>query len=232
MTRLMPQQFMECLRNGRIPPHPPEGVVPQGDLWWHLLSSADMDSFRLSYDLREFAIKRGMWALVDRVWTRQLAEWIGDRWCLEVMAGKGWLAKALHEFGVDVLATDDGNWARHSEAPAVFDIVIMEAQEAVREYGQGRDLLIVSWPPYDDDAVCRVCELWGSDRPVVYIGEVCGCNAPEEFFDRFEQIEHPQFPMMQWWGLHDEVMIGYYGRRCCDGAGRTEAGEAGQDPDG
>ena len=48
-----------------------------------------------TFDIRRRVTSRGMWAIVDKTWTARLAAWIAGRRVLEVMAGAGWLAKAL-----------------------------------------------------------------------------------------------------------------------------------------
>ena len=53
-----------------------------------------------------------MWSLVDSVWTRDLADWIDQRICLEVMAGASWLAKALSAHGSSLVATDFEEFAK------------------------------------------------------------------------------------------------------------------------
>ena len=74
------------------------------------------------------------------------------------------------------------------------------------------DVLLVSWPPYEDDTIIKVCRTWGPNRPIIYIGEHDGgCNAPAEFFDHFQEIDNqPNIPLMSWDGIHDYVLIGFF----------------------
>ena len=193
------EDFIAHLDRQEIPPHPPgTGGMRRFD-------------FREGKDFRGEATKRGMWALVYRSFAQMLAEWIGDRTVLEVMAGRGWLAKALSEEGVDIIATDDKSWDdRHVEASDVFPVHKMDAVEAARTIDA--DVLIMSWSPYAEEVATEVLKVWGEDRPVVYIGEERGgCNAPDSFWQHWRKAHGtPEIPLAQWYGLHDVVEIGYY----------------------
>jgi 2-polyprenyl-3-methyl-5-hydroxy-6-metoxy-1,4-benzoquinol methylase len=101
-------EFIDAIKNGNIPPEPPD-IYDYDD---NFNSEDSMEMFRL----KSLCNNYGMWAIVEQKWTKKLANWIGNRKCLEVMAGVGWLAKALSEHGVNIVATDDFSWtlkARH-----------------------------------------------------------------------------------------------------------------------
>ena len=188
--------FMDDLVNYRVPKYFP---------------SVRQDVFDMRLEQRSQATRRGMWAIVDMTWTKKLADWIGNRKVLEVMAGAGWLAKALHDHGVEIVATDNGVWdKRHEEMKRVFDVQRLGGLASVRRY-PGSEILIISWPPYNSYSICRICSEWGPDRPIVYIGEgVGGCNAPDRFWKHFQEDESDLIYLPQWWGIHDNLMIGKY----------------------
>lgn len=197
------EDFLTYVTNGQIPPEPPDR--PEGD---------DMfDSLMQEYGSRAECTKRGMWALVDQRWTKVLADWIGKRRVLEVMAGMGWLAKALEDHGIDIIATDNGSWNDRVEGMngPVHKIIRLDAVKAVRKYTGSVDILMVSWPPYGDKKIIKACSIWGTDRPIVYIGEWDGCCTTDAFFEHFKEDKNaPAIPLRQWEGLHDEVIIGYW----------------------
>jgi len=198
--------FVEYLKKGDIPIEPPDGSSPYGRDW-------KMGNIEV-WKGRDDTISRGMWAIVDKIWTKKLAKWIGGRTCLEVMAGAGWLAKALSEYGIDIIATDNGDWdKRHSKMVIVHPIEKLDGLQAAIKYSD-RDILIISWPPYGDMNICRICEQW-MDKLIIYIGEDDGgCNAPEEFWQHFNTIKpQPRIPLMAWSGLHDSVYIGIYSEK-------------------
>ena len=113
------KQFVENVKNGVLSDHAP-----------YEYEMVDYNSFEMpndplsSFRAREECCKRGMWAIVDKHWTKELAKWIGNRKCLEVMAGAGWLAKALDFYKVDIIATDDYLWknGRHKEMKVVYTV--------------------------------------------------------------------------------------------------------------
>jgi len=196
------ESFLTYIREYKIPPSPPEG-------------SSSMGSIGVNYketdNAREECTDRGMWAIVDKVWTKQLADWIGGRGVLEIMAGAGWLAKALSDYGVNIIATDSGGWdKRHSKMKLLFPIEKLEGGQAIKKY-QNAEILLVSWPPYGDHTICKICKEWGGLRPIIYIGEgYIGCNAPSEFFDNFASEKSINFSLMSWPTIHNCVSIGYY----------------------
>lgn len=200
------ERFVEYVQRGDIPPEPPDI-----DRWYYMV---DKVTDYINY--RHICTGLGMWAIVDMVWTKQLADWINGRKVLEIMAGCGWLAKALTLHGMDIIATDNLSWTeRHCEPPKlskpVYPAMIQaEAREAIAQYPA--DVLICSWPPYKDRAIVRAMRAWGSERPVVYIGEgEWGCTAHDLFFKHFKPIENqPRIDLPQWWGINDRVEIGYW----------------------
>ena len=205
------KDYLECIEAGVIPSAPPLQNLT------YSIRSPDFELpsnyFKLQWDARSFCTCRGLWTIVDQIWTKKLAKWIGDRKCLEIMAGGGWLSKALSEHGIDIIATDNKSWddAQHNKIIYVYSVEKIDAVKAVKKH-KDRDILLVSWPPYESEVVCEACHIWGPDRPIVYIGEgYGGCCAPEEFWKHFvedESMKHLKIPMAQWFGIHDYVSIG------------------------
>ena len=178
----------------------------------------DIDLFfnfnSISYEsaAREVATRLGMWAIVDLDWTSKLSEWIGNRKCLEIMSGVGWLSKALDIHGVNITTTDDLSWMSdaHKKASLVHEILEYDALKAVEKFSDS-EVLIVSWPPYTCDKILEVCKKWGTDKPIVYIGEDSGgCNAPDEFFKHFKKDDSVNISIPKYFGLHDRLTIGYW----------------------
>ena len=199
------EEFLEQVQRGCIPLEAPDGLS---------ISRFEHNSHTSFWRARGECVKRGMWSIVTKTWASLLAEWIGDRKVLEIMAGPGWLAKALLDEGTRIIPTDDNSWShKHSKVSFLLPIIQMDCIEAVKQYPEAQ-ILLVSWPPYGEEAICNACAAWGSDRPIIYIGEgYGGCNAPEEFFDYFQEIETPpEIPFVSWPGLYDHIFIGYYRR--------------------
>lgn len=192
-------EFFFDVANGRIPEKPPFKSLAVFD-------PLNMDSFMSNYQLRELITGLGMWGIVTKSWVRELAVHLKGKRVLEIMAGNGYLAKALTEQGVDVIATDDGSWK--SEGKRCYPVRRMDAIESVENIEA--DVLLVSWPPYGCDAVIQAAKVWGSDRQIVYIGEYGGgCNAPEEFFNDYKhKVMDVGFVSFE--AIHDQVFIGHW----------------------
>lgn len=201
------EKYLELIGKGEIPSEHPEHTSLWGRSW---------PDFSLNYlQARDFCIARGLWIVITTEWISKLAEWISERSCLEVMAGGGWIAKGLVDQGIHVIATDNFTWGhRHKEMEPVFEVVPMDAEQAIKNY-RDAEILLISWPPYGDETIVKVCEAWGNEKPIIYIGESDGgCNAPDEFFQKFEYIDdEPEFPFFSWPGLHDSIMIGTFSKR-------------------
>jgi hypothetical protein len=73
-----------------------------------------------------------------------------------------------------------------------FDVIEMHALQAVRELGDGSDVLLMSWPTVTEAAAAAVLA-WGCERDVIFIGEMTdyvrghlgGC-ATDAFFEMTE----------------------------------------------
>lgn len=171
-----------------------------------------------SYGIKDKWIKQGMYAFVCWDWVNPFVEWIGTRKCLEIMSGAGWLAKALREKNVDIIATDDYSWVRPREWKIVSEVIEMNATSAIHTYGSQVDILIVSWPYMDDDAYNAIKTLHqvNPNALIVYIGEwESGCTASDKFFLHFEELNDENFQKVQdayktWWALHDTIYLGRY----------------------
>lgn len=174
------------------------------------------------WHLREKYIEMGMFGFVSWRWVNPLAEWIGNRKCLEVMAGRGWLSYALQQKGIDVKATDNFSWHQgHLKKwkETVTDVENIDAVEAVETYGADIDFLLISWA-YMDDTAYRVIEKLhevNPDAKIIYIGEgYGGCTANNSFFDHIEEITHVKGfnkaseKFQSWWGIHDRLQLGQY----------------------
>lgn len=173
--------------------------------------------------LKEKFNEMGMFCFVSWDWINPLSEWIGDRKCLEVMSGRGWLSKALRENGVDVIATDDFSWHKEERFTKWNNLVTpveeLDAVEAVTRYGKFIDVLIMTWA-YMDDTAYRVIKELHRVNPkalVVVCGEgYGGCTADDNFFEHFEEVDDSVFESEvasnynTWFGLHDGLSVGRY----------------------
>ncbi len=176
-----------------------------GDGFWE--TSPETQSFeykgRKYTSYREFIVEElCMYALVDKKWTKKLAEELGRRGitqCLEVCAGRGWLSKALAEQGVGVISTDID-----PDNP-VFEVEKIGAKHAIRKYKDKVDALIIAWPTAKPAGIA--INAWKLGKPVIYIGEGAqGCTADIDFFQHFKIEDFLETP--RWECILDVCMIG------------------------
>lgn len=118
-----------------------------------------------------------------------LSEALQGRKVLEIFAGNGYLAGLLAKRGIDITATSLLTGMDAHERGIYHPVRDVDALVAVRELGDGMDVLLMCWPTTTPVAL-RACEAWGSDRDIVYIGEFTdysqnhlgGC-ATDEYFE-------------------------------------------------
>lgn len=82
---------LELLRNLQIPQNYPIELFTRPEI----------------FNTRRDVIELQGFAVLEKEWLEVLANWIGKRKVLEVMSGCGALTKALQDFGVDIIATDN-----------------------------------------------------------------------------------------------------------------------------
>ena len=166
-------------------------------------------------DLRGQFIKNIGFTLISNDWIKPLSNWIGNRKCLEVMAGTGSLSFALQQQGINIIATDNFSWDGQSNwnnnDNYWTEIEHIDAIEVVKKYGKDIDIILMSWP-YMDDTAYRILHTMrevNQNCIMIFIGEgMGGCTADDEFFQSIEEIEDEEFEkavrsFKQWWGIHD-----------------------------
>lgn len=173
-----------------------------------------------NFQLRQKFIEQMGFSYVSWRWVNPLVSWIGERKVLEVMSGKGALSHALRKKGVDVMATDDFSWHQKIKWDSLWtDIEDMDALTAIETYGKERDVLIMSWAPYNEPIGYEVLQKYHEVNPngiLLVIGEgEGGCTADFDFFHHFEEIEDESFDAVisayqRWDGIHDYPAIGRY----------------------
>ena len=123
----------------------------------------------------------------------KMAEALDGKKCLEIMAGNGLLSRELQDRGVDVLATDkytiseNGYYALRG-VDTHTQIEYLDALDAVNKYAADVDVIIMSWPPYNNrissDVIDALHEI-NPDIDILYIGESQGgCTADDLFFEK------------------------------------------------
>lgn len=197
------EAFFRHLERGVVPPTAP--CIPPVEAFIRLDWDERMRWHRATEKCRE----HGMYLLVALDWVREFVEKFAlrSRTLLEVGAGRGWLAAALRQCGVHVIATD-------IEPPhnALVDVVRLDAEEAVRRYATDTSGLLIAWPPYRNDMAARAVREWrqaGFPGPVFYLGEgPGGATATPAFWQVVRNLPCEVMEVLpRWPGLHDQLWV-------------------------
>lgn len=172
----------------------------------------------LSTYLREVTIPLVGFVPLDKTFIQSLSNFIGDKKCLEILAGKGSLTKGLKDNGINIIATDNFSWnARLNLSDLWTDVENIDCLEAIRKYVKDVDFIICSWIPMDDigyDIVKLMNEL-NPECKMILIGESeGGCTATEKFFNNI--VDEPDtFDIVNekfnsWAFIYDHVRVVKY----------------------
>lgn len=146
------------------------------------------DNFVSIYIREEFIRLQGF-TLLTHEWIDKLVKWIGTRKCIEVMAGSGSLSKILRDKNIDIIATDTFTWTSsfgswNSINNYWTSIEKIDCVDAIEKY-KDRDLVIMSWPPYQEDSAYKCLLQMRKVNPnmqMIVIGEGSGgCTADDAF---------------------------------------------------
>ena len=187
------------------------GIIPQ------TISKEILNNYEYAEMRYEF-IKYQGFAIITMDWTKDLAEFIGDSKCLEVMAGSGALTKALKNHGVDIRATDNFSWGDksdnlwHENGGRYCEVEKLSAVEAIEKYNDV-DYILMSWPPYDEphgyDALMAMRK-YNPNARLIYIGEgYGGCTADDAFHEAVEEVDNHRFnvDIPHWRSIWDRVEL-------------------------
>lgn len=162
---------------------------------------------------RDKYAKRFGFPLFAENWVKPLAQWIGNRPCLEIMAGTGYLSYFLKRYGVNIIATDDYSWKSHFEN--INNVEMLDCIKAIENYGENCKFIICSWPYMDDGAYKALLKMRevNSKCRFIYIGEGWGgCTADDRFFEIAEECNIKSFreavsKYRSWYGVCDRIVL-------------------------
>ncbi len=165
-------------------------------------------------DFRTKFIEEVGYILISEDWIKPLARWLGDRPCLEIMAGSGRLSKELEKQGVKIKATDDFSWDKQLHIDSSY-VERLDCLKAIDKYGSQVKFIICSWP-YMDWKMYRCLLKMREVNPkcrLIYIGEdFGGCTADDDFFNVLEECNVQGFKeavssYRRWEGIHDHILL-------------------------
>lgn len=163
------------------------------------------ENYAVSTMTHSLLCETGYYAKVTRKFAKSLAEVVGNGILLDPMAGKGYLVKALRDEGVKTIGTDDNSWQLSQ------GLEQMDAQDALRKYGNSITHLAIVWAPYDNTIDAKLVQMVKDDYPhvtIVNVGEPYGgCTGSDRFWD--EVVIDPNQPLSYETSIHlsDEALI-------------------------
>jgi hypothetical protein len=180
---------------------------------WFEKRSNDFEFINL-LNKENFKIKEGMFVNVKMNWVEALAKWIGNRKCLEVMSGYGYLARALDYMGVDIIATDNYHLLDDykeskqfridlgvdNNVSPVYPIKEMDAVRAIKLRHQNnqseRKIIIMCWAYDVDESALEVVKALNKDDLLIYIGDNGILTASRNFYKSVEWFDEVSNPIM------------------------------------
>lgn len=141
-------------------------------------------------------IHMSSYAIVTKKWLEPLSKAILNEptsKILEVACGNGMIAKGLKDYGVDIIATNQGysigdDYSIHISRPWIDDIEKIDAIQAIEKYGSDVDYVLLSWPPACSTIDLEILKAMRRVNPfccMILIGEEDDnrCTGSREFFN-------------------------------------------------
>lgn len=167
-------------------------------------------------DFRTEYIDRFGFAIITKEFLDDCVSFLKGKKALEVMSGSGYLAHLLQKNGIDIIPTDNKSCANsgsynywQNEYTKIEEI---DAVEAIEKYHNSIDIVLISWPPYENDISYKVARrCFKYSIPILYIGEPeYGCCAIDKFFDFLECADESPIlrnNFIQFRGIYDYPVL-------------------------
>lgn len=167
--------------------------------------------------IRDKFIEKGIYALITEDFLDNLSCFFEDKKVLEIMGGRGYLAKGLLDRGVNLKVTDDMSWKEKlGWSKGYTKIEKLDALSAVIKYGRKCDYILLSWSPYEVNIDYEVLCLMRKINPlckIVVIGEgPGGCTGSDDFHKNMKRVNEQCSGILNnsfdnWDCIHDHVYI-------------------------
>lgn len=169
-----------------------------------------------SFEYRDKIIKIQGFSLITKRSLNELIKYIGNKKCLEIMAGTGSLSYYLNNKGIDIVATDNCQWqsdGRWGSKPWC-NIEQIDCIDAIEKY-RDREVIIISWPYMDSNAYRSLLKMRevNPNAKMIYIGEwIGGCTANDNFFEEINVIDDININNANeyynsWIGIYDRIYL-------------------------
>lgn len=195
------------------------GEIPEGD---EIDDFNKGDSNTVGFTMHQSGMSSGYYAKITKRFARGFKDYAGDdAVVMDPLAGRGFLAKALQEQGLKVIASDDFSWAEEGrdESTRTQGVENMKAMDAVEKNAKKATHMVVSWAPigFDEAALMDKAREVNPNIKIVHIGEGLGggCTGNEELYRRYrygQEIEGYQSYGMVHDSAHELIPLSQYER--------------------
>lgn len=193
-----------------------DGILKNEMFQYFENDTLNSDFFYLTLMRKSYISEYGFF-LMNENFLNIASETLQNKKILEVGAGNGFLNKCLTSINLNITSID-----KHIENnPYGFErnfnnVIKAEAIDFLKKHSTNYDLIIMSWPNYDNDFAYNVLLNMRETQKLLYIGEEFGgCTANDKFFDLLESkaiidtnLTKKFIPAnFSWPGIHDKITI-------------------------
>ena len=131
---------------------------------------------------------------------------------LDIGCGSGYWTSVIHNAGHNIKGINNGSFdmdANHvdnfdelCESKSFYDLTDAELEEF--------DTWILFWPPYNSELAEDVLGAFNrleSVKTLIYIGEIYGCNATDDFCDDIIEMDGRDVVIDNFDGIHDTMIV-------------------------
>lgn len=136
----------------------------------HLIASRKHESF-FGWDERRKLVSNVCWFLMTSKHLDTLAELLKGKRVLEIAAGTGYLAAQMRLRGVSGYRAIDARCSYFNERSINFGTEILDFYSLSVEELRSYDIVIMTWPPYDNKLAQHVFRKMGNGQMLLYQGE-------------------------------------------------------------
>ena len=197
---ILPDNIQDIIYRKISEKYPPGNS--EGDKLWDQLTSQLLKLDKHLRNFRDYLENNyGMWAYISAPFGKQLSNYLQNKNVLEVMAGNGYISKALKQYNPlnKNYATDSKTWNKINATGnhPVTKIERLSALDAIDKYKNDVDSVIMSWAPdkeIDDYQVLekiRNINARQHELDLIIIGEYKGATNSTKFWNNavLENIE-------------------------------------------
>lgn len=153
---------------------------------------------------KEVYQQSGNYVIVTQKLISSLVKKLEGKKVLEVMSGTGLLAWHLKENGIDIVATDSGDWNLKEIEPGFVKKI--DAVNAIEKYSSA-EIVLMCWPYMDNNAF-QVLKTLKPHQLLICCGEVKGCTADEDFWNNYDYTTINEIDYQSFFGIKDNFYIG------------------------